>query len=61
VLQGSNRTLVYYGNAVSGYDNEVSARFFLGDWQLNRDGDETTASREDIMMVLANVEHLLIK
>ncbi|XP_065079146.1 basement membrane-specific heparan sulfate proteoglycan core protein isoform X5 [Ochlerotatus camptorhynchus] len=60
ILKGNGIVLLYNHNAPFYPDerNQVTASFLPGVW---RKEDGTMASREDIMMVLANVESLLIK
>jgi len=43
------------------YEIEESVRFFYGDWYKQQGRSEVLASREDIMMTLANVDNILIK
>ncbi|XP_058821183.1 basement membrane-specific heparan sulfate proteoglycan core protein isoform X2 [Topomyia yanbarensis] len=60
IIKGNNLILMY-NNIGSFYPDErnaVSASFLPGVW---RKEDNTMATREEIMMVLANVESLLIK
>jgi hypothetical protein len=43
-------------------DNKITVRFFVGDWaKRSGSGPETLATREQIMMVLENVDNILIK
>ncbi|XP_062714560.1 basement membrane-specific heparan sulfate proteoglycan core protein isoform X8 [Aedes albopictus] len=60
IIKGNGFTLLYNHNAPFYPDerNQVTATFLPGVW---RKDDGTMANREDLMMVLANVESLLIK
>ncbi|XP_062558821.1 basement membrane-specific heparan sulfate proteoglycan core protein isoform X3 [Armigeres subalbatus] len=60
IIKGNGFVLLYNHNAPFYPDerNQVTAAFLPGVW---RKEDNTMASREELMMVLANVESLLIK
>ncbi|XP_076684002.1 terribly reduced optic lobes isoform X2 [Andrena cerasifolii] len=62
ILTGNNYTLVHRGPQVHpGYDVDESVRFFQGEWMKRQGWEEVHATRQDIMMTLANVENILIK
>lgn len=62
ILMGNGLVLVRRGGQLyAGTDNEESVRFFQGEWYKLDGNYENVASREDIMMALANVENILIK
>ncbi|XP_071451008.1 basement membrane-specific heparan sulfate proteoglycan core protein [Hetaerina americana] len=72
ILSGNGYTLVHPGQKiVAGRSNDVNVRFFYGEWYkwtYSRPGgdipgepDGELASREEIMMALANVDYLLIR
>ncbi|XP_019884797.1 basement membrane-specific heparan sulfate proteoglycan core protein isoform X13 [Camponotus floridanus] len=62
ILSGNNYILVHKGNEPTpDYETEESVRFFYGDWYKQQGRSEILASREDIMMALANVDNILIK
>ncbi|XP_071582358.1 basement membrane-specific heparan sulfate proteoglycan core protein isoform X12 [Temnothorax nylanderi] len=62
ILSGNNYILIHKGEEPTpDYDNERSVRFFYGDWYKQQGRNEVLASREDIMMTLANVDNILIK
>jgi hypothetical protein len=61
-LSGNNYILVHKGaQPTPDYDTEESVRFFYGDWYKQQGRSEILASREEIMMTLANVDNILIK
>ncbi|XP_018405456.1 PREDICTED: basement membrane-specific heparan sulfate proteoglycan core protein-like [Cyphomyrmex costatus] len=62
ILSGNNYILVHKGEEPTpDYENERSVRFFYGDWYKLQGRSEVLASREEIMMTLANVDNILIK
>ncbi|XP_018343803.1 PREDICTED: basement membrane-specific heparan sulfate proteoglycan core protein isoform X2 [Trachymyrmex septentrionalis] len=62
ILSGNNYILVHKGKEPTpDYENERSVRFFYGDWYKQQGRSEVLASREEIMMTLANVDNILIK
>ncbi|XP_053595057.1 basement membrane-specific heparan sulfate proteoglycan core protein isoform X11 [Microplitis demolitor] len=62
ILKGNGNLLTHRGqHVVHNQETEVAARFFYGEWYKIKDGYERLATREDIMMTLANVEQILIK
>ncbi|XP_057332116.1 basement membrane-specific heparan sulfate proteoglycan core protein isoform X8 [Microplitis mediator] len=62
ILKGNGNLLTHRGqHVVPNQETEVAARFFYGEWYKIKDGYERLATREDIMMTLANVEQILIK
>ncbi|XP_049843588.1 basement membrane-specific heparan sulfate proteoglycan core protein isoform X30 [Schistocerca gregaria] len=73
ILSGNNYTLVHVPRQQpeAGRDNDMSVRFFYGEWYKRTGarpgGDipggptDVLASREEIMMALSNVDNILIK
>lgn len=62
ILSGNNYILLHKGaQPTPEYDTEESVRFFYGDWYKQQGRSELLASREEIMMTLANVDNILIK
>ncbi|CAL1682411.1 unnamed protein product [Lasius platythorax] len=62
ILSGNNYILVHKGTEPTpDYETEESVRFFYGDWYKQQGRSEVLASREEIMMTLANVDNILIK
>ncbi|XP_050453317.1 basement membrane-specific heparan sulfate proteoglycan core protein isoform X8 [Cataglyphis hispanica] len=62
ILSGNNYILVHKGKELTpDYETEESVRFFYGDWYKQQGRNEVPASREEIMMTLANVDNILIK
>ncbi|XP_031342212.1 basement membrane-specific heparan sulfate proteoglycan core protein isoform X8 [Photinus pyralis] len=63
ILTGNGYTLLHIGNPhQAGREEDISVRFFAGEWvRRSPNAPEAIATREDIMMVLENVEHILIK
>lgn len=62
ILSGNNYVLVHKGREIpSNQEIEESVRFFYGDWYKQQDRNEVLASREEIMMTLANVDNILVK
>ncbi|XP_026667400.1 basement membrane-specific heparan sulfate proteoglycan core protein-like [Ceratina calcarata] len=62
ILSGNGYTLTHRGNQlIPNYNNEESVRFFQGEWDKQQGWNEVPATREDIMMTLANVDNILIK
>jgi len=62
ILSGNNYILMHKGKEIlPNYEIEESVRFFYGDWYKQQGRSEVLASREDIMMTLANVDNILIK
>ncbi|XP_048508165.1 basement membrane-specific heparan sulfate proteoglycan core protein isoform X9 [Athalia rosae] len=62
ILSGNNYVLVHKGRDIEpDFETENTVRFFFGDWLRKQDWDEVPASREEIMMALANVDNILIK
>ncbi|XP_018057777.1 PREDICTED: basement membrane-specific heparan sulfate proteoglycan core protein isoform X9 [Atta colombica] len=62
ILSGNNYILVHKSEEpIPDYENEKSVRFFYGDWYKQQGRSEVLASREEIMMALANVDNILIK
>ncbi|XP_044579343.1 basement membrane-specific heparan sulfate proteoglycan core protein isoform X2 [Cotesia glomerata] len=62
ILKGNGNLLIHRSQyLVPNQDTEVAVRFFYGEWYKVTDGYERLATREDIMMTLANVENILIK
>ncbi|XP_039313933.1 basement membrane-specific heparan sulfate proteoglycan core protein isoform X8 [Solenopsis invicta] len=62
ILSGNNYILMHKGEQpTSDYENERSVRFFYGEWYKQQGRSEVLASREEIMMALANVDNILIK
>ncbi|CAL7942482.1 unnamed protein product [Xylocopa violacea] len=62
IITGNGYVLSHRGNQlIPNYDNEASVRFFQGEWYKQQGWNEVPATREDIMMTLANVDNILIK
>ncbi|XP_076378245.1 terribly reduced optic lobes isoform X1 [Megalopta genalis] len=62
ILMGNDYQLVHRGRqAIPYHDNEMSVRFFQGEWLKVQGYNEVHATREDIMMTLARVDNILIK
>ncbi|XP_078043463.1 terribly reduced optic lobes isoform X5 [Augochlora pura] len=62
ILFGNDYQLLHKGRqAIPYHDNDVSVRFFQGDWLKVQGNNEVHATREDIMMTLARVDNILIK
>ncbi|XP_014478060.1 PREDICTED: basement membrane-specific heparan sulfate proteoglycan core protein isoform X5 [Dinoponera quadriceps] len=62
ILSGNNYILVHKGREPApDLETEESVRFFYGEWYRQEGRSETVASREEIMMALANVDNILIK
>ncbi|XP_020284881.1 basement membrane-specific heparan sulfate proteoglycan core protein isoform X6 [Pseudomyrmex gracilis] len=63
IVTGNNYTLVHGKTTTAGpdYETEESVRFFYGDWYKLQGPNAVLASREEIMMTLANVDNILIK
>lgn len=62
ILTGNNYVLLHRGKQIlPNYDTEETVRFFQGEWHKREKWNEVLASREDIMMTLANVDNILIK
>ncbi|XP_072758583.1 basement membrane-specific heparan sulfate proteoglycan core protein isoform X12 [Anoplolepis gracilipes] len=62
ILSGNNYILIHKGaQPTPDYETEESVRFFYGDWYKQQGRSEVLASREEIMMALANVDNILIK
>lgn len=62
ILSGNNYILLHKGEEPTpDYETEKSVRFFYGDWYKQQGRSEGLASREEIMMTLANVDNILIK
>ncbi|XP_046397627.1 basement membrane-specific heparan sulfate proteoglycan core protein-like isoform X3 [Ischnura elegans] len=72
IISGNGYTLVHPGRKiVAGRNQDVSVRFFYGEWykwiaarpggDIPERPDGELASREEIMMALANVDYLLIR
>lgn len=62
ILSGNNYRLLYRGRQLRpNYDNEETVRFFQGEWYKIQGWSEVPATREDIMMTLANIDNILIK
>lgn len=62
ILSGNNYTLVHKSEELTEDETERSVRFFYGDWYKQQQGrSKVLASREEIMMTLANVDNILIK
>ncbi|XP_024936745.1 basement membrane-specific heparan sulfate proteoglycan core protein [Cephus cinctus] len=62
ILSGNNYILVHHGNKIQpDYETEETVRFFYGEWYKKQGRYEVLASREEIMMTLANVDNILIK
>jgi hypothetical protein len=70
LLQGNGKMLMHPSMRVNPGDYEVSVRIFYGEWYKVTDarpgGDipadpSELATRAEIMMVLADVDHILIK
>ncbi|XP_029051246.2 basement membrane-specific heparan sulfate proteoglycan core protein isoform X2 [Osmia bicornis bicornis] len=62
MLSGNNYLLIHKGKQlIPNYDNDESVRFFEGEWLKKQGWSEVPATREDIMMTLANVDNILIK
>ncbi|KAK4879912.1 hypothetical protein RN001_008058 [Aquatica leii] len=63
IITGNGYTLLHNGKShQAGVDGDYSIRFFVGEWfKRAPNTPETLATREDIMMTLENVEHVLIK
>nr|XP_018910612.1 PREDICTED: basement membrane-specific heparan sulfate proteoglycan core protein isoform X4 [Bemisia tabaci] len=61
IISGNGITLVHVGpNLLPNRDNDVSVRFFRGSW-IKSGYRNIAASREEIMMVLVNLESVLIR
>jgi len=60
ILAGNGYTLVHsvYNRIEAGIRNSVNVQFTPGNW---RKSDGSSATREEIMMTLANVQNILIK
>ncbi|KAI4497448.1 hypothetical protein M0802_007459 [Mischocyttarus mexicanus] len=62
ILTGNKYILVHKGNHIPpDYKTKESVRFFFGEWYKREGNSETLATREEIMMTLANVDNILIK
>ncbi|XP_046613235.1 basement membrane-specific heparan sulfate proteoglycan core protein isoform X7 [Neodiprion virginianus] len=62
ILSGNNYVLLHEDKGVDRvYETDEAVRFFYGDWQLRENDELRLASREEIMMTLANVDNILIK
>lgn len=62
ILSGNGYLLVHRGQSViPDRETEESVRFFYGEWYRIVNGTEKLATRQDIMMTLANVDNILIK
>lgn len=64
ILSGNGYTLLYESERTPqpNTQTEMSVRFFEGDWVIRHDnGLRQTATREEIMMALADVDNILIK
>lgn len=62
ILSGNNYILLHKGKQPTpDYEIEEIVRFFYGDWYKQQGRSEVLASREEIMMTLANVDNILIK
>ncbi|XP_034945971.1 basement membrane-specific heparan sulfate proteoglycan core protein isoform X4 [Chelonus insularis] len=62
ILSGNGNILVHRGQShVSDHETEESVRFFYGEWYKINNGSERLATRQDIMMTLADVDNILIK
>ncbi|XP_050052982.1 basement membrane-specific heparan sulfate proteoglycan core protein-like isoform X1 [Aphis gossypii] len=66
ILIGNGIKLMYFGPEIQkGLDTVVSARLFADVWKKESTSssysDDGLATREDVMMVLANVENILIR
>ncbi|KAK2578017.1 hypothetical protein KPH14_008439 [Odynerus spinipes] len=62
ILTGNKYTLFHKGkNIPPDYETKESVRFFYGEWYKQQGNTEVLASREDIMMTLANVDNILVK
>ncbi|XP_046742518.1 basement membrane-specific heparan sulfate proteoglycan core protein [Diprion similis] len=62
ILSGNNYLLVHEDKGVQpDYETDQTVRFFYGEWQLAANDQLRLASREEIMMALANVDNILIK
>lgn len=62
IISGNNYVLLHRGKElIPDYDNEETVRFFQGEWYKQDGWNEVPATREDIMMTLANVDNILIK
>ncbi|XP_076237455.1 basement membrane-specific heparan sulfate proteoglycan core protein-like [Calliopsis andreniformis] len=62
IIMGNGYTLIHRGKPIiPNSDTEESVRFFQGEWYKRINWSEVPASREDIMMTLANVDNILIK
>ncbi|KRT82106.1 Immunoglobulin, partial [Oryctes borbonicus] len=63
IITGNGFTLGHYNSRLQPDKTEqVSVRFFVGDWvRITDGGNQVPATREEIMMVLASVDNILIK
>ncbi|XP_014607947.1 PREDICTED: basement membrane-specific heparan sulfate proteoglycan core protein isoform X7 [Polistes canadensis] len=62
ILSGNKYILVHKGKHIPpDYETKESVRFFYGEWYKRQGSSELLASREEIMMTLANVDNILIK
>ncbi|KAK9869716.1 hypothetical protein WA026_003454 [Henosepilachna vigintioctopunctata] len=64
ILSGNGYTLIHQDrqSPVSNKDENKAVRFFTGEWvKRSNDAPETLATREEIMMALANIDNILIK
>ncbi|KAK9500538.1 hypothetical protein O3M35_001785 [Rhynocoris fuscipes] len=64
IITGNNRTLVYRHTSPISRNGvlDVSARIMESNgWSMSRDAELFPATREDIMMVLENVDNILLK
>lgn len=62
ILSGNGYLLIHRGDLVQpDVKTERSVRFFYGEWLKNERGQEIPATRQEIMMVLAKVDNILIK
>ncbi|XP_020802671.1 basement membrane-specific heparan sulfate proteoglycan core protein isoform X7 [Drosophila serrata] len=58
IITGNRFTLTHRARTQPGQNNKVSIPFLPGDWQKP---DGRRATREEIMMILANVDNILIR
>nr|XP_050845973.1 basement membrane-specific heparan sulfate proteoglycan core protein isoform X24 [Vespula vulgaris] len=62
ILTGNKYVLVHKGHHIPpDYETKETVRFFYGEWYKRQGNSEVLASREEIMMTLANVDNILIK
>ncbi|XP_032663569.1 basement membrane-specific heparan sulfate proteoglycan core protein-like isoform X7 [Odontomachus brunneus] len=62
IVSGNNYILMHKSReSTPNFETEESVRFFYGEWYKQEGRTESLASREEIMMTLANVDNILLK